>query len=67
MKVYSMYEICEILNVSRKTITKYITSGELKAIRLGNQIRVAETALEEFLESKSIEVKKRPIDVLKKK
>jgi len=67
MKVYSMYEICEILNVSRKTITKYITSGELKAIRLGNQIRVTETALEEFLESKSIEVKKRPIDVLKKK
>ena len=67
MKVYSMYEICEILNVSRKTITKYITSGELKAIRLGNQIRVAETALEEFLESKSIEVKKRPLDVLKKK
>ena len=67
MKVYSMYEICEILNVSRKTITKYITSGELKAIRLGNKIRVTETALEEFLESKSIEVKKRPIDVLKKK
>jgi len=64
MKIYSIFEICELLSISRKTINKYITSGELKAIRLGNQIRVSEISLMEFLEYKEVKVKKNPIDLL---
>lgn len=67
MKIYSVFEVCELLAITRKTINKYITSGELKAIRLGNQLRISEESLTKFLESKEIQVKEKPIDTLKKK
>ena len=67
MKVYSVYEVCEILGIARKTINKYISSGELRAVRLGNQIRITEDAFKEFLNSKSVDIKLKPIDELKKK
>lgn len=56
-----------MLSVSRKTLQKYIATGELKAIRLGNQIRITEEALENFFELKAIKVKEKPIDTLKNK
>jgi excisionase family DNA binding protein len=56
-----------MLSVSRKTINKYIATGELKAIRLGNQLRVTEESLEKFLTLKEIKVKVKPIDTLKNK
>jgi len=67
MKIYSLYEVTVILNVSRKTLTKYINAGELKAVRLGNQIRITEEAFNDFIHDKQIQVKEKPIDVLKKK
>lgn len=67
MKIYSVFEICELLAVTRKTINKYIASGELKAIRLGNQLRVTEESLNNFLALKEIKTKEKPIDLLKKK
>lgn len=67
MKIYSVFEVCEMLSVSRKTINKYIATGELKAIRLGNQLRVTEESLEKFLTLKEIKVKEKLIDTLKNK
>ena len=67
MKVYSVYELCELLSVSRKTIGRYITDGELKEIRLGNQIRVKEESLNKFFELKAIKVKERPISKMRRK
>ena len=67
MKIYNTHEVCEMLSVSRKTLQKYIATGELKAIRLGNQIRITEEALENFFELKAIKVKEKPIDILKNK
>ncbi len=67
MKIYSLHEVTEMLSVSRKTVLKYINAGELKAVRLGNQIRVTEKSLIAFLDSKSIDIKEKPIDILKKK
>lgn len=67
MKIYSVFEVCELLSVSRKTINKYIASGDLKAIRLGNQIRISEESFNNFLTSKEITVKQKPLDVLNKK
>ncbi len=67
MKIYSVFEVCEMLTVSRKTINKYIALGELKAIRLGNQLRVTEESLEKFLTLKEIKVKEKLIDTLKNK
>lgn len=67
MKIYSVFEVCELLSVSRKTINKYIASGDLKAIRLGNQIRISEESFNNFLASKEIMVKQKPLDALNKK
>lgn len=67
MKIYSVFEVCELLSVTRKTLNKYIASGELKAIRLGNQVRISEESLTNFLSAKEVQVKQKPIDALKNK
>ncbi len=66
MTIYSVYEVCEILGISRRTITKYIKSGELKAVKLGNQIRITKEALEAFLKAMEIRTKVKPIESLKR-
>lgn len=67
MKIYTVQEIAEILGISRKTIQKYVRQGDIKAIRLGNQLRIKEQAFMDFLESKTVIVKELPMETLKKK
>lgn len=67
MKIYTVQEIAEILGISRKTIHKYVRQGDIKAIRLGNQLRITEQAFIDFLESKTVIVKELPMETLKKK
>lgn len=67
MKIYTTHEVSEILSVGRKTVLKYIRQGELKSIRLGNQLRVTEEALKEFIELMSVDVKELPMQTLKRK
>lgn len=67
MKIYTVQEITEILGISRKTIQKYVRQGDIKAIRLGNQLRITEQAFIDFLESKTVIVKELPMETLKKK
>ncbi|MDD4110098.1 MAG: helix-turn-helix domain-containing protein [Clostridia bacterium] len=67
MKIYTVQEIAEILGISRKTIQKYVRQGDIKAIRLGNQLRITEQAFMDFLESKTVIVKELPMETLKKK
>jgi excisionase family DNA binding protein len=38
----SMQELADRLSVSSKTISRWIASGDLRAHRLGRQVRVAE-------------------------
>lgn len=66
MKIYTVQEIAEILGISRKTIQKYVRQGDIKAIRLGNQLRITEQAFIDFLESKTVIVKELPMETLKK-
>lgn len=67
MKIYTVQEIAEILGISHKTIQKYVRQGDIKAIRLGNQLRITEQAFMDFLESKTVIVKELPMETLKKK
>ena len=67
MKIYTVQEIAEILGISRKTTQKYVRQGDIKAIRLGNQLRITEQAFMDFLESKTVIVKELPMETLKKK
>jgi excisionase family DNA binding protein len=49
LKLYTVEELVEILQVTRRTIYRYIDSGELKAIKVGGYWRVSEAALKDFL------------------
>lgn len=42
-------EVAERLNVSTKTVRRWIKTGELPAYRLGRQIRISEKDLRRFL------------------
>ena len=48
-KVYSIEEVVEILQVTRRTVYNYLRAGKLKASKRGKYWRVSEKQLEEFL------------------
>lgn len=49
MKVYTLEELVEVLQVTRRTLYNYVRSGKLKAAKIGKYWRVTEKQLEEFL------------------
>lgn len=49
MKVYTIDEVVEILQVTRRTLYNYIKLGKLKAVKIGKYWRVTEQALRDFL------------------
>jgi len=53
-KVYSVNDLVEILQLNRKTITKYIRSGEIKAFRVGSGYRVTQNSLDNFENSREV-------------
>ena len=50
---YSVTELIDILEVTRRTILKYIKQGKLRAFKLGNQWRVTEAELQKFINRNS--------------
>jgi len=50
--IYSVEDLTTLLQLSAKTIRKYIKSGELVAYYIGNGYRISEEHLQAFLESK---------------
>ena len=48
-RFHSVSEIAEILDVSQRTVRRWIDQGELIAHRLGRNVRVSETDLRAFL------------------
>ncbi len=55
-KLYSIEEVANILNLHHKTIRRYITSGELRANKVGKQWRISGHDLSLFLESSNIDL-----------
>lgn len=51
LEVYTLKEIEELLQVTRRTLYNWIKSGKLKAFRIGKEWRVTKDALEEFTET----------------
>ncbi len=49
--VYTVNEVMEILHYKRNTILRYIKSGKLRAVLIGNQYRIRKEDLESFLEN----------------
>ena len=55
MKVYTIEELVDILQVTRRTIYNYLKEGKLKAVKMGKYWRVTEKQLEEFLTPSNVE------------
>lgn len=49
--VYSLSELIDILQVTRRTLLNYIRLRELKAFKVGNQWRVLQQHLDEYIEN----------------
>ena len=48
-KLYTVKELEPVLNKSGQTIIRYLKAGQLKGTKIGNQWRITEEALREFL------------------
>jgi len=46
---FTIHEIAELLKISEATIRNWIHAGELRAVRLGREFRVAAKDLEAFV------------------
>lgn len=47
--IYTLREVEEILNVTQRTLYRWIDAGSLKAFKAGRTWRVSEEALQEFI------------------
>lgn len=54
-RTYTLAEIADYLMVSNRTVWNYISSGRLKAFKLGNSYRVTKESLQEFQDRLSAE------------
>ena len=50
MKTYKTTEVCEILQVTQRTLYNYLKAGQIKAFRTGREWRFTEEAVKEFME-----------------
>ena len=47
-------EVAERLNVSTKTVTRWIEEGKISAFRFGKSYRIEEKVLEQFIENSRV-------------
>jgi len=52
--VLTVAEVAERLNVSSKTVTRWIEDGKISAFRFGKSYRIEETELEHFIEKSRV-------------
>jgi excisionase family DNA binding protein len=50
--VYTIPEVCKLLKVSDDTIRRLIKSGELEAVKIGNQWRIKKASVDNLLKKK---------------
>jgi len=49
IKLYTLEEVSKILKLGTRTVTNYIKSGKLEAIKVSNYWRIKHQSLEKFL------------------
>jgi len=50
IEVYTLYEVADILKVSKQTIYNYVWAGRLRATKFGKEYRIYGDDLREFLQ-----------------
>lgn len=51
-KMYTISEVSALLRLDRKTITRYIDNGKLKASWFGNRWRIKKEEVERFIDER---------------
>ena len=51
IEVYTLKEIIDLLQVTRRTLYNWIKDGKLRAFRVGKEWRVTKEALEDFIQT----------------
>ena len=50
MKLYTINQIAEIMQVNRNTVSRWIKNGQLKSIKINDKnVRISEEQLNDFL------------------
>jgi excisionase family DNA binding protein len=57
-KIYSLNDLIDLLQISRKTLIEYIKGGKIKAFRVGNAYRVTEESLQDYIEKTEVKIGK---------
>lgn len=53
-RLYTIAEVAEILGLSQKQIRNYVSHGSLPHIRIGRSIRIKESTVVEFVDSRKV-------------
>lgn len=51
LKTYTTNQVEEILQVSKRTLYRYIDKNQIEAIKVGREWRITEEALKDFLKT----------------
>lgn len=57
-ELLTLRQVCEKLQVSEDTIRRLVKDQKMSSIKVGNQWRFTEEAIADYLESRTIKVKK---------
>lgn len=49
LKLYSLQELAKLLEVTERTLHKYIKSGKIKGVKIGGQWRFTEENIRKFI------------------
>lgn len=49
IRVYTLDEVAEILQLTKRTLYNYVKAGKLKAVKVGKYWRVSSENLQEFI------------------
>lgn len=50
MKIYTAYEVAKMLKIDHQTVLKWLREGKIKYFKLGNNYRITDEMLKEFIE-----------------
>ncbi len=50
IKLYTLDEVMDFLQTTRRTLYRYIKDGKLKAVKVGGRWKVTDEALKDFLQ-----------------
>ena len=51
---YSVAEVAEILNVSKRSVYNLCASGMIKSVRIGTKLRISKKTFDEWLDGENI-------------